>query len=161
MIEVHIPIDRDLIIKGYKKAYAMQVLQNGAAFYSWRAFIVFLVIAIVDVIYKSGNLIGIHLYVITGLAFVASLYHYFDWLKQVSTNARDSELHVVLDDDGVILKDEADRRIEWSSYKYFKEYEDYLEITNSSGEISFLPKNNDLANVIIFTKSKIPNYENN
>jgi hypothetical protein len=104
MIEAHIPIDRTLIIKGSKKAYAMQVLQNGAAFYSWRAFIVFLVIAVADVIYKSENLIGIHLYLLVGLAFVASLHHYFGWLREVYANARDAELHVVLDDHGLFLK---------------------------------------------------------
>ena len=161
MIEAHIPIDRELIIKGYKKAYGMAAIKNSAYYYSRWALIVFVAVAIADVLYGGGNLISIHLYVIVGLAFFASLYHYFDWIEKVSRNARDSELHVVLDDEGVTIKSKNDLRIEWSTYTHFKEYEDYLEITNSSGEISFLPKRNELAEVIIFTKSKIPSYENN
>jgi hypothetical protein len=156
MIEAHISIDRDLAIKGYKKAYGMQALQNGASFYSWRAFIVFLPIAFADGFYGRADLIGVHLYILVGLAVAASLHFYFDWMKKLSANARDTELHVVLDDEGVAIKNDNDKRIEWETYSYLKEYEDYLEITHSSGDISFLPKRNELAEVIIFTKTKIP-----
>ena len=157
MIEAKILIDRDLVIKGYKKAYGLAALRNGASFYSFRAFFVFLAVAFADAFFGGGHLIGVHLCVITALAIGASVYHYFDWLKQVTTNARDYELHVVLDDEGVTLKNEHDKRLEWSSYDYFKEYEDYLEITNKAGEISFLPKRDEYAPAIIFTKTKIPN----
>jgi hypothetical protein len=67
----------------------------------------------------------------------------------------DYKLHVVLDDEGVTLKNDHDKRIEWSSYAHYKEYEDYLEITDKAGEISFLPKRDEFADVIVFTKSKI------
>jgi hypothetical protein len=156
MIEAHIPIDRDLTIKGYKKAYGMQALRSGTSFYSWRAFIVYLPVAFADSFYGRPDLIGVHLYILVGLAVAASIYHYFDWLKKLSADARDTELHVVLDDEGVTIKNDHDRRIEWETYSYLKEYDDYFEITHSSGDISFLPKRNELAELIIFTKSKIP-----
>ena len=157
MIEANIRIDRDLIIRGYKKAYGMQTLRSGASFYSWRAFAVWLPVALADGFYGRADLIGVHLYILVGLAVAASVHHYFDWTKELSLSARDSELHVALDDEGVIIKN--DKRIEWDSYSYFKEYDEYLEITHSSGDISFLPKTNELANVIIFTKTKIPGKE--
>ncbi|HVE58647.1 MAG TPA: YcxB family protein [Pyrinomonadaceae bacterium] len=155
MIEAHITIDRDLKIKAYKRAYGITALGNGASFYGWRAFVVFLAVAVADGFYESGDLIGVHLCIITALAIAASFHTYFDWVKKLAAGAQDTELHVVLDDEGVTIKNEHDKRIEWSSYAYFKEYEDYLEITHSSGEISFVPKRNELADVIIFTRSKI------
>ena len=156
MIEAHITIDRDLAIKGYKRAYGKTTLKNGLGFYNIRAFFVFLAVAVADALYDGGHLIGVHLCVISAVGIGAAFHHYFDWVKQLSATTRDYELHVVLDDEGVTVKNDNDMRIEWDSYAYFKEYEDYLEITNSSGEISLLPKRDDLADVIIFTKSKIP-----
>ena len=156
MLEARIRIDRDLIIKGHKKAYGLKTLGEYASFYSWRLLVVWLAIAVVDGLKNQGDLIGLHLYVIAGFAVAGSVHGYYDWVKRLSQSARDWELHVVLDDEGVILKNENDRRIDWDSYIYFKEYEDYLEITHSSGEISFLPKKDEIADVIVFTKSKIP-----
>lgn len=155
MIEARINIERDLVIKGYKTAYARQVLRDGAWFYSFRAFFVYLAIAAADAFYGGAHLIGVHLYVISALAVGASLYHYFDWLKKLSAAAKDSELHVVLDDEGVTVKSDGDKHIGWDSYAYFKEYDDYLEITDKAGEISFVPKRDEYADTIIFTKSKI------
>jgi hypothetical protein len=157
MIEAIITIDRDLQIKGSKKAYGLQALRNGASFYSRRAFVVFLAVAVADALFGGGHLIGIHLCVISALAIAAAFYFYFDWLTKLSANARDYELDVILDDEGVTIKNDNNKQITWNSYSYFKEYEDYLEITHSSGEISFVPKRNELADVIIFTKSKISN----
>lgn len=159
MIEANITIDRDLIIKGYKNAYSMKALRDSTAFYNVRAFFVFLAVAFADIYFGAAHLIGVHLVVIAALAIGASLYHYFSWLKQLSANAKDYELHVVLDDDGVLIKNDNDKRLAWSSYSYYKEFDDYLEITNSTGEISFLPKRNELVDVIVFTKTKIPNSE--
>ena len=157
MIEANILIDRDLTIKGYKRAYGMQALRNGASFYSGRAFVVFLAVAIVDTLYGAGQVVSAHLYVLAALAVGASVYHYFDWLRKLSADARDHEFQVVLDDAGVTIKNENDKRIEWSAYAYFKEFEDYLEITDTAGDVSFLPKRDELADVIVFTKTKIPN----
>ncbi len=156
MIEANILIDRDLVIKGYKRAYGLTTLKNGASFYNMRAFFVFLAVAFADVLYDGGHLIGVHLCVITALAIGAAFYQYFDWTKKLSATAADYELDVILDDEGVTFKHD-NKRIEWSEYDYFKEYEDYLEITSKSGEITFLPKRDELAEVIVFTKSKIPN----
>jgi hypothetical protein len=161
MIEAHVLIDRDLVIKGHKRVYGLQALREGAAFYSIRAFYAILAVALVDSFYGAGHLITAHLCIIAALALGASVYHYFDWTKRLAADAKDYELHVLLDDEGVTIKNQNDFRIDWDSYAYFKEYEDYLEITNKQGEISFLPKRNEIAGVIVFTKSKISNYETN
>lgn len=160
MIETKITVDRETIIKGYKKAYSLRVLRDGASFYNLRAFFVFLAVAAVDAFLGASELIGAHLCVITALAIGASFYHYFDWLKKVEISAADYDLDVILDDEGVTFKPDG-RRIEWDEYAYFKEYEDYLEITNKSGDISFLPKRDEYVRAIIFTKSKIENHANN
>jgi hypothetical protein len=161
MIEAHVFIDRDLVIKGHKRVYGLQALRDGAAFYSIRAFYVILAVALVDVYYGAGHLISAHLTIIAALAAGTSVYHYFDWTKQLAAGAKDYELHVLLDDEGVTIRNQDDLRIKWDSYAYFKEYEDYLEITDKQGEISFLPKRDELAGAIVFTKSKISSYETN
>jgi len=156
MIEANILIDRDLVIKGYKRAHGITTLKNAASFYSWRAFFVFLAVAFADAFFGGAHLIGVHLCVISALAIGASFYQYFDWLNRLSASAADYELDVILDDEGVTIKNDRDKRIEWSSYDYFKEFEDYLEITDKAGEISFLPKKDEYARAIVFTKTKIP-----
>jgi hypothetical protein len=133
-------------------------LRDGAAFYNMRAFYVFLAVAATDAFFGAGELIGAHLCVITALAFGASGHHYFDWLKKVNESAADFELDVILDDEGVTFKPDSKRRA-WSEYDYFKDYGDYLEITDKAGEISFLPKRDAYAEAIIFTKSKIAHKE--
>jgi len=159
MIEANILIDRDLIIKGYKRAYGLTALKNGAAYFSSLGFWAFIAVALVDVAFGGAHLIGAHLVAITVLAIAAALYHYFDWVRQVERNAKDYELDVILDDDAVTIKNSDNKRIEWSAYAYFREYEDYLEITDRAGEISFLPKRDEYARAIVFTKTKIPNRE--
>lgn len=159
MIEAHIRIDRDLIIKGYKKAHGMKALGNGASFYSWRLLLVWFAVAMVDAWGNRADLMKIHFCIIMSLSVVAAVHSYFDWSKKLSQTAQDTELHVILDDEGVTIKNDLDKLIEWNSYSYFKEYDAYLEITHSSGEISFVPKTDELANVIIFTKTKIPSKE--
>lgn len=159
MIEANILIDRELVIKGYKQAHGLQVLRDGAAFYSVRAFWVYLAVALADVFFGAGHLVGAHLVVISALAVGASFYHYFNWINQLNASAKDYRLDVVLDDEGVTIKNDNDKRIGWDDYAYFKEYGDYLEITNKTGEISFLPKRDEYAKAVIFTKTKIPNRE--
>jgi hypothetical protein len=157
MIEAHIEIDRELVVKGSKKAYARQALHNSASFYGGRAFVVFLAVALADALFGGGHLIGVHLSVVGALGIAAAFHSYFEWEKKLAASARGYVLDVVLDDEGVTFTNDRDKRIEWDSYSYFKEYEDYLEITHSSGDISFLPKHDEIADVIVFTKSKIPN----
>ena len=154
MIEANILIERDLTIKGYKKAYSLTVLKNGTSFYSFRAFVVFLAVAVSDALFGCGDLIGVHLCVISALAVGAAFHNYSEWLDEVTRNAQDYELDVILDDEGLTFKSD-NRRIEWKEYDYFKEYEDYLEITYKAGEVSFLPKRDEYARAIVFTKSKI------
>lgn len=156
MIEASIIIDRELAYRGYKKAYGAAVLTQGAGYYSALAFWIFLAVALIDVVFDSAHLIGVHLGIIGALALGASVYHYFDWLKKLDAGAADYELDVILDDDGVTIKNADNKRLEWDSYAYFKEYGDYLEITDKEGVISLLPKRDEYARVIIFTKTKIP-----
>jgi hypothetical protein len=158
MIEANILIDRDLTIKGYRKAYGLKVFGSGGSFYGWRAFAVFLPVAFADAFYDRAELVGVHLFIIIALAVAASAHHYFDWLKELYASAEDYVLDVVLDDEGVTFSSD-NKRIEWSAYDYFREYEDYLEITNKAGDVSFLPKRDEFADVIVFTKTKIPNKE--
>ncbi|MBS1797371.1 MAG: hypothetical protein JSS81_26350 [Acidobacteria bacterium] len=159
MIEAHILIDRELVFKGRKKAYGRRALGDGASFYSMRAFYVFLVVAAVDGLYAGAHLIGPHLVAISALAIGAAFYHYFDWLKRLEAAAADFELHVVLDDDGVTFKNEPKTFRSWNDYAFYREYGDYLEITDKAGEISYLPKRDEYAAVIVFTKSKIAAHE--
>lgn len=161
MIEALILIDRELAIKGYKKAHRLASMKNLTVLYGGLGVGIFLAVALVDIIFDSRHLLGAHLLAVFGLMLVTGIYHYFQWVEQLTKNMKDYELDVVLDDEGVTLKNNHDRRIGWDAYAYFKEYEDYLEITNKAGEISLLPKKDEYARAIVFTKTKIRNSSGN
>jgi hypothetical protein len=70
-----------------------------------------------------------------------------------------------LDDTGVTTRAPQDviqdamneeSRYEWSFYQSFKDYEDYLQITDINGGITFVPKTVELMELVEFTKNKIP-----
>ena len=157
MIEKLITIDRETAIKAYKKAHRPALIKNLVAGYGGLGFSLFIMVALIDMVFDSRHLIVAHLLAIFGLITVICIYLYFQWVEQLTKTMKDYDLDVILDDEGVTIRNNNNKRIAWNEYAYFKEYEDYLEITNKTGEVSLLPKRDEYARVIVFTKTKIPN----
>ena len=154
MIEEHIQIDKNLAVKGYKKALKFKAIRDTTYFWATRLFIVWIAIVIADQIGNQGQLIGLHFQFILGLWVIASIYSYVDWYKKIN-NIEGWDFHAKLDEKGVTTTISKESRMDWNSYANYKEYEDYLQINDVHGGITFLPKTSKLNNVIEFTKTKI------
>jgi|SRR5215213_994740 len=155
MIEAHIRIDDELAVKGYRKALRFQALKNHAYFYSSKLAVVWAVIAFADALFDAAYLITPHFFFLLALSVAATVYGYFQWDKKIAA-MRGWSFDARLDEMGVTTMNPHENWYEWSSYKGYREFEDYLEIERLPGEISFLPKTPELFEVIEFTKEKIP-----
>ena len=66
----------------------------------------------------------------------------------------DYRFHIKLNKNGVETEE---GKKPWSSYLFYIEYDDYLEIHEKNEAISFLPKTEDLKEIIEYTMSNIKN----
>lgn len=155
MIEVQVQIDAELAVKGYKKALRHKAVNDIIYFYASKLMVVWLVVAFADAYAGAARLIPLHLLFLSGLGIIASVYSYLDWEKRVS-QMKGWSFDATLNEMGVTTRSPQESWYEWSSYKGYKEFDDYLEIERLPGEISFLPKTPDLFEAIRFTKEKIP-----
>lgn len=155
MMEVHVEVDDELAARGYRKALRAKAVNDIVYFYASKLMVVCLVVAFVDAYAGVARLIPLHLLFLSGLGVAASVYSYLDWEKRVS-RMKGWSFHARLDEMGVTTTAPQENWYEWSSYKGYREFDDYLEIERLPGEISFLPKTPDLFQAIEFTKEKIP-----
>ncbi|HSK72213.1 MAG TPA: hypothetical protein VK892_10990 [Pyrinomonadaceae bacterium] len=154
MLEAHIQIDDELAAKGYKRALKGKAIRDIAKFYSNYLIVIWVVVAVADGLMGAGHLIFPHLVVIFGLWIAAIFLGYNQWTKQVAA-IKGWSFYAKLDEQGVIITRSENERLNWNFYKNYKEYDDYLEIESSQGEITFLPKTPELFEVVEFTKQKI------
>jgi hypothetical protein len=66
----------------------------------------------------------------------------------------DYSFHVKLDKYGVETNDS---KKPWHNYLFYIEYDDYLEIYEKNKAISFLPKTEDLKEILVYTMTNIKN----
>ena len=82
-------------------------------------------------------------------------YLYIQWRKNLKKHLKGHTFFAKVNDEGVTTrKDEEFHK--WDTYKYFIEYDDYLMFKHIDGSMSFLPKTEELKEIIDFTKTKIP-----
>jgi hypothetical protein len=155
MLEVRVQIEDELAVKGYRKALRRNAIDNIIYFYMPKLLAAWLVVAFVDAVAGAGHLIIPHMLALSGLVFVASIYSYFEWEKKIS-RLKGWNFYARLDEMGVTTMNPQENWYEWSSYKGYREFDDYLEIERLPGEISLLPKTPELFEAIEFTKQKIP-----
>lgn len=155
MIEAQVQVDDELAVKGYRKALRRKAVDDIIAFYTPRLLVVWLVVAFVDVVADVGHLIIPHMLALLALTVAAAIHNYLDWDKRVA-QMKGWSFYARLDEMGVTTRSPQENWYEWSSYKGYREFDDYLEIERLPGEISFLPKTPDLFRAIEFTKEKIP-----
>lgn len=155
MIVAHVTIEKELAVRGWRRALRFRSIKNISYFYAVRLTIVWIIISIVNGIFDDGRLTGYHLLALTIVWLVATLARYINWYREIGENTVGWEFDVVLDDDGVTSKSHSSMTRNWSFYKQYREYDDYLEIEDSDGNITFLPKTNDMQELVEFTKAHI------
>jgi hypothetical protein len=162
MLEANVRIDKDLAVKGFRRALKYKAFQNISYFYAIRLMIVWLVISLVNALWGQGYLTSAHLVVLGVLWLGISIHGYYKWDKELAETTEGWEFIARLDDDGVFTypkdRPEDEARYEWSFYHSYREYEDYLEITDINRNVTFLPKTAELLELIEFTKNKIPEH---
>lgn len=155
MIKATINVEKELWAKALIKEKSLSTLFYYLRYYSGQFSYAWIVVAIVDYFTENIDLIFIHLISLMFLVIIASIYTFFIWKKDFINSESDYSFKVELDETGVNLVD-SNIFHEWSYYEYYKEYENYLLIRANDG-YSVLPKNNELLELIQFTKKMISN----
>jgi hypothetical protein len=116
MLEAYIQVEKDIAVKGYKRALWSKALKECFYYYSWRTFIVWLVVIEVDTIWGGNKLIFWHSIGFIILWISASIYEYTKWSKKMNDYEVPSYT-AILDESGVTTKgDVTETRYSWDSY---------------------------------------------
>jgi len=161
-IKVHVKIEKELAIKAWRRAMRFKAFDRLLYFYATRLTIVWLVVATVDAINNEKDLAPFHLGSLAIVCIVACIYGYIKWYLEVESKTVGWEFDAILDDQGVrtLSEVESETRHDWTYYKSYKEYDEYLQIDDEDGNTTFLPKIESLAEAISITKTKIPSKTN-
>lgn len=159
MLEAHIKIEKDLAVKGFRRARRYSAFHEIAQFYGYRLAAVWIIISIADSVIGAPNLMTFHLLVLALVWLAVTAHRYAQWYRELDQKTEGWEFYAKLDDVGVLTEVEPTLDLQdfhpWSHYSRYKEYDDYLEITDIYGETTFLPKEPMLCEMIEFTKRKI------
>ncbi len=155
----HIKIDKELAVKGYRRALRFSAFNTYSYYYAVRLVVVGLAIAMADAFWDERDLIPRHAAVLGVVWLGITLFEYIRWYHDLGTKTEGWEFDATLDDTGVksYAKVEAENKYAWDFYTSCREYEDYLEIRDSNGQVTFVPKTQELNDLVNFTKEKIPN----
>ncbi|MFN0280101.1 MAG: hypothetical protein ACKVRN_16110 [Pyrinomonadaceae bacterium] len=116
-----------------------------------------LIIAIADLIGGQPQLATLHAFVLFLIWIIITIYAYYAWYNDLEKSTVGWEFDAALDEDGVKTdaKVETERQVPWSFYAGYREFDDHLEIHDKNEEITFVPKTDELADVVAFTKEKV------
>lgn len=156
MLEAQIEIDKELAVKGYKRALKNKALREIAYFYASRLTIVWLVVSAANLLVNEENLTNYYLLIFAGLWIISTTHGYLQWQKKLANETQGWSFYASLDDIGVTTNINRNNRYNWDFYTNYIEYDDYLQINDSQGDVTFLPKSAELSEIIEFTKNKIP-----
>jgi uncharacterized membrane protein len=81
MLEAHIKIDKDLAVKGFRRALKYKAFQDISYFYAVRLMIVWLVISLANALWDQGNLSKIHLVFLVVLWLGISIHGYYKMVR--------------------------------------------------------------------------------
>lgn len=152
-----IKIEKELAIKGYRRALRFSALNSFAYYYAVRLVVVGLLIAIADAFWDGRDLIPRHAAVLGIVWLGITLFEYVRWYRDLDTKTEGWDFDATLNDTGVktFAKVEAENEYPWDFYTSCREYEDYLEIRDSNAQVTFVPKTPELMELVNFTKEKI------
>lgn len=130
---------KDYIFKKYLKTYTIVLLCFIAGVLSVYPFT------------KNDNLITFT-YWFYGFWLISLVYKILRHHFKISTIKDEFSFYVKLDELGVTISEE---HIPWEHYKFYIEHKSYLEIYDVNQKVSFLPKSNNLNEIINYTKRHI------
>lgn len=117
--------------------------------------LIFLIVILIDKYTHNSNIIYLHTSYIYIVVVSMAAYLYVHWRIILKKELKGYTFTAIVSDEGVVTKQNEEFH-EWNSYKYFIEYDEYLMIKHKNGGLSFLPKTEELKEIIEFTKTKIP-----
>ena len=156
MIEAKVVVPREIIIEGLAKSRNLKSLLLELYAASSIYFMAWSVVVLVDVVTNNTHLILWHLLALAVLSVVVSLRTYSQYKDELKSKAKSVEYFVKLDDSGVYIS-HPKKHYGWEEYQCYIEHDKYLQLMGRNTGVSFLPKTDELSEVIEYTKSKIPN----
>ena len=93
------------------------------------------------------------IYVSIGVWFILLSYRVLKIFLNIRAIKEDHSFYVSLNQQGVQI---SQKLTPWEHYTFYIEHDDYLEIHDIENNISYLPKTNDIDEIISFTKTHIP-----
>jgi hypothetical protein len=120
--------------------------------------IVWFVISFANAMAGEAHLSGYQGLFLIGVWIAASVHGYRKWHRDIG-EMEGWEFHARADELGVTTDAASESRKEWSHYSSYIEHDDYLQLNDMTGNITFLPKSPELEEFIEFTKTKIPGKE--
>lgn len=139
-----------------RRAFLSDGLFRFAWFYAVVLAVLWLIIAIADLIGRQPQLAGLHALVLFLVWIGLTSYDFYSKYRGIAKTAVGWEFDATVDDDRVQTNARAEtHEVPWSFYTRYREYEDHLEIHDKKEQVTFLPKTDELEDLIAFTKRKI------
>jgi hypothetical protein len=150
MLQAKITISAELAGRAYWKAYKSSLLTKQVLESSVIILFTTLVLQVIE--FKKRQFFDSVVPVLF-LVWIFSVLIRYLRLRQATLNiGAGYSFNAVLDDEGVEVSGE---KTNWDAYVGYIEYDDYLEIHGPDRAISFLPKTEDLKEVVTLTMLKI------
>jgi hypothetical protein len=152
----HIKIEKELALRWYRRAYGITALFTHGYYYAVRLLILWLIIAIADSIGGQRDLAPLHGLTLFLVWIAITSYEYYRWYRGLEKTVVGWEFDATLDEQGVKTDAQVEtaREVAWSFYTGYREYDDHLDIYEKD-QVTFIPKTDELAGLIAFTKEKI------
>jgi hypothetical protein len=156
-VSAHIKIEKEQALRWSKRALRSAVFFKFAWFYAVGLIILWLIIAIADLIGGQPQLAALHALSLFLVWIGLTIYDYYRWNSSLEKTTVGWEFDATLDEEGVKTDTKVETEIEvpWSFYTGYREYDDHLEIHDKKDQVTFVPKTDELADVVTFTKEKI------
>jgi hypothetical protein len=154
MLEAHIKIEKELAVEGFRRALKFKAVKDISYFYGLRLMIVWIVISLANALAGEEHLSGYHGLFLIAVWIAFSVHVYYKWHRDLG-DTEGWEFYAQLDEFGVTTTADGENRNEWNFYSSYIEHEDYLQINDTDGGITFLPKTPELTELVEFTKRKI------
>ena len=155
MPEAHVRIEKELAVEGFRRALKFSAVKDISYYYGLRLMVVWIVISLANALAGEEHLSGYHGLFLLAIWIAVSVHGYYKWHRDLG-DTEGWEFYAQLDELGVTTTVNGENRNEWNFYSSCIEHEDYLQINDTRGGITFLPKTPELAELVEFTKRKIP-----
>ena len=154
-VTAHIKIEKEQALRWSRRAFRFSALFKFAWFYAIGLIVFWLVIAMTDVIGGQPQLASLHALALFLVWIGLTSYDYYRWYKGLEKTSVSWEFDAALNEEGVKTNQKVDREVPWSFYTGYREYDDHLEIHDKENQVTFIPKIDELVDIVTFTKDRI------